>query len=164
MKYLYSYAYIYGGYRYSLYREWEGVNPDTLMFIMLNPSTADGTEDDPTIRACTAIAQNLNYNKYVVGNLFACRATNPKEILDIAGPVGYDNDNYLSAMIGKADLVIAAWGVQPILKDKFKDRVRDVVRLASKPLYALKLTKDGSPRHPLYLKRNSKPFIWVSNV
>lgn len=140
-----------GKYRYLLSRSWaEGPR---LLFIMLNPSTADATVDDPTIRLCCGWAKLLGFPGVDVVNLFAWRATNPKELLvqlkagqNIVGP---KNDNGLYSTARQAPMVICAWGNGGSLRGRAAD-VLSMLRQASIPVHCLKLSKSGQPVHPLY--------------
>ena len=102
-----------GNYRYSLSRIWDESLPK-LLFIMLNPSTADADNDDPTIRRCIGFAKGWGYGGIVVGNLYAYRSTNPMKLIfeasigtDIVGP---DNDRYLQEMSAQCSEIVFAWG------------------------------------------------------
>ena len=99
-----------GLYRYSLTRKWEAWK-GTVNFIMLNPSTADAQEDDPTIRRCIGFAKAWGYGGIVVTNLFAYRATNPKELKKVDKPFGEHNHLYqLEAAVISSELTVCAWG------------------------------------------------------
>jgi hypothetical protein len=152
-------------YRYLLWRDCgEGVG--TVAFVMLNPSTADESENDNTIRKCMTFARKWGYKRLVVVNLFGFRTKDPDElekIRDREKAVGLDNDAFLDAVCGgygpwAADLVIAAWGGH----GKHLDRdhvVLERLRKAKHPPHYLKLStgKRKSPYHPLYLPGNLKP-------
>jgi hypothetical protein len=140
-------------YRYELWRIWKETGVRYCMFIGLNPSTADETTDDPTIRRCIAFAKAWGYDGLCMTNLFALRATDPKVMKADPNPTGdLDNDLTLLELASKASVVIAAWG-----KDgKHLERDKDVIRLLP-PLHCLKLNKDGTPAHPLYLRSDLKP-------
>lgn len=171
-------------YRYHLWREWrlhpepaqwdmwtdakgkpvvDGAGaqlgePKSCVFIMLNPSTADGAEDDPTIRRCVSFARQWGYDRLDVLNLFAYRATDPRALLalnDSDDPVGPDNkdafDLVLRHPVGR---IICAWGAHgghlgqdEIVLGWLGDRRRQ----------ALGLTRDGHPKHPLYLPAAAQP-------
>lgn len=138
-----------GQYRYALTRRW-GEAP-SLRFVMLNPSTADASLDDPTIRRCMGFAKRDGYGGLVVLNLYAYRATNPKALLTCADAVGPGNDDMLRAhlrsSVGVGRPVVAAWGANARL-----DRWDQVLALASGVDWrCLGTTKSGAPRHPLYL-------------
>ena len=141
-------------YRYRLSREWakplsgQGYShPPTITWIMLNPSTADAEQDDPTIRRCITFSDRWGFSKLIVVNLFALRATNPKHLLTETNPVGQRNHAYIQAAINESDGVIAAWGAFGLA---VPDDVRQVLEGVN--LWCLGTTKEGHPRHPLYVK------------
>lgn len=139
-------------YRYELWRRWSDAPP--VVFIGLNPSTADETQDDATIRKCIAYAKKWGHGALCMVNLFAFRATQPKDMLAEDDPVGPDNDRVLQSLAWGCPVVIAAWGAHG------SHRGRDKQVLGMLPtLYALYLTKDGKPGHPLYLKGDAVPFL-----
>lgn len=137
-------------YRYWLERD-KGVNP--LVFVMLNPSTADAEIDDPTIRRCRRFAVDNGYTGIVVVNLYAYRATKPKDLFFAADPIGLLNDQYVSAAAMSRD-VCCAWGANcdPVRTAE----VINIIRAAGCTPKCLGTTKDGSPRHPLYVKADQK--------
>lgn len=143
-----------GKYRYSLDRIWE---PKLLpmVFIMLNPSTADATEDDPTIRRCIGFAERENRGSIFIGNLFAYRATNPLQLYQVSDPVGHYNYNTVKKLLllGKScnQPVVCAWGSQNIASDEARKLFELSADLDVK-LTCLGKNKSGSPKHPLYLK------------
>ena len=144
-------------YRYSLMRSWRGLwdEEKTVLFVMLNPSTADENLLDPTVRRCVGYADDWGYNKLFVGNLFALRSTDPKKLYDHPAPIGPFNDEWLRRMHEQSDLTICAWGVH----GRHRGRA-DAVRELLGDVHILKLTKDGLPCHPLYLKKDLKPKEW----
>lgn len=142
-----------GQYRYSLFRGWNRDLPK-MVFIMLNPSTADHFEDDPTIRRCINFAKRWGFGSFEVVNLFAYRATNPKELLSCNDPVGKDNDKYIIEALNRADLAVAAWGTKGTLNNRNKQVLSYLTHF---DLYCLSLTKEGHPKHPLYIKSDEKP-------
>lgn len=136
-------------WRYTLPRVWEPERPACII-IGLNPSTADEVQDDPTIRRCVGFAQREGCGRLIMLNLFAFRATDPKVMKAAADPVGPDNDLHLmqETTAPGTRLVIAAWGTH----GKFRGRGGKVKwLLRTVPMYALNVTKDGHPGHPLYL-------------
>ena len=145
-------------YRYTLYREWaedpmfEGVK--VLNFVMLNPSTADASVDDPTIRKCVGFAKCNGFNAIRVVNLFAYRATNPKDLLPLGDQIfGPDNDSYIRE-IPTEETVVAAWGSFPYPHNWLYRRVESVVKLLDRKLWCVKKSgPDSVPRpwHPLYV-------------
>jgi hypothetical protein len=101
-----------GRYRYHLERSWAS-KPDYLLWVMLNPSTADATKNDATIRRCIGFAQRLGYTGILVGNLYALRATNPRALRAPPGgidAVGPENNRWLRMLAGRASKIICAWG------------------------------------------------------
>jgi hypothetical protein len=131
------------------------------MFIMMNPSTADETVDDRSVAKCQRFAREWAYGGIYVGNTFAYCATYKKDLRGIEDPVGPENDKHLIAMAKLAGIVIFAYG-QPghrKLQDRGKLLAKTLIDKGVKP-YVLKLSKDGTPRHPLYLRKTSKPVPW----
>lgn len=144
-------------YRYVLWRTWDADKP-AVNFIGLNPSTADETEDDPTIRRCIGYAKAWGYGGLVMTNLFAYRSTDPKALRTADDPFWSDQYSHLRARARDAGLVVAAWGAQPSYQHF---RVKDVLNaLDDLDLYALKLTKNGYPSHPLYLRADLTPILY----
>lgn len=144
-------------YRYDLSRIW-GDGGRLLNFLMLNPSTADEFQNDPTIERCERRARAANYDGLIVTNLFALRATDPKDMLAARDPIGTENDAAISWCAAKSEKVICAWG-----KDGgHRGRAAEVVRLlAGVDLYALKVSDvTGQPWHPLYLSYDLSPTLW----
>ncbi len=134
-----------GLYRYQLER---GQLP-RLAFIMLNPSTADATQDDPTIRRCMGFAKRFKCDGIEVMNLYALRATNPKDLWTATDCVGPENDAHLIDLAQRHRIGIIAWG-----NNAQAGRADDVIRLLTAngmSLYAMGWTKSKQPRHPLYL-------------
>jgi hypothetical protein len=121
---------------------------------MLNPSTADGQTDDPTIRKCVGFTKRWGGGALVVVNLFSFRATDPKDLIDYGGTVvGPDNEGWISrAVEGKVcpnvDKIVCAWGPKGVFL-RGSDRMRRF--LSNKPLWAIRLAKGGEPCHPLML-------------
>lgn len=140
-------------YRYALTRRW-GRGPYA-MFIGLNPSTADETHDDPTIRRCIAFARAWGYEALCMTNLFAYRATQPADMKKAADPVGWENDSTLTTLARCSGVVVAAWGAHGTYKGRDQS-----ARLLVPRLHYLRLTKDGHPGHPLYLPASLKPIAF----
>jgi hypothetical protein len=140
-----------GRYRYLLTRQ-VGPGPRTATFIMLNPSTADATSDDPTIRRCIGFASRWGCGRLAVLNLFAVRATHPADMKRADDPVGPENWDWFDRTIagGPDDLVVCAWGVHGEHMDQDRTVLGWLRSYGIKPL-ALGITQEGHPRHPLYL-------------
>ncbi len=143
-------------WRYSLLRRW--APGDYTMFIGLNPSTADETQDDPTVRRCIRYAQSWGYGALYMTNIFAFRATDPLVMKRFDDPVGPENDTALIRLAADAGIVIAAWGVHGEHLGREKT-VRHYLSFVNR-LHVLKLTKGGHPCHPLYLKADLRPQPW----
>ena len=137
-------------YRYALSRTWNG-KKKTILFIGLNPSTADEKIDDPTIRRCINYAQNWGYGSLLMVNLFAYRATLPSELKNVKNPIGNDNDLHIIELSKKADIAVAAWGNEGTLLNRDKE-----VKKILPNLMCLKINKSGQPAHPLYQKKDLK--------
>jgi hypothetical protein len=157
-------------WRYALWRRWidsrieaiDGTDqgPDfqrMVAFIGLNPSTADETEDDPTIRRCISFAKSWGYDGVVMLNLFAFRATDPKAMKAAADPVGPENDECLKRAAGLFPMKIAAWGNHGVHRNRHY-AIRGF--LPPSQLHVLGVTKDGHPKHPLYLRSDLQPVKW----
>lgn len=139
-------------YRYALWRTWQE-GDGHVMFIGLNPSTADETEDDPTIRRCIGFAKDWDFGGIYMLNLFAFRATNPKNLKKADDPVGPENNSFLTMYHEPAGLNIACWGTH----GGFMKRDQAVIGLLGREnLSCLGITAGGQPKHPLYLKRDTK--------
>ena len=146
-----------GKYRYVLRRSLGSVLRwyKPVLFIMLNPSTADAETDDPTIRRCMAFAKRSGATHLNVVNLFALRATDPKELLKAEDPIGPENDNYIAEEIRKNGMLptVCAWGSHKFAK---KRAMEVLSHGAPGGFVCLGQTKDGSPKHPLYLKSDKQ--------
>jgi hypothetical protein len=145
-----------GLYRYALLRRWKD-DGGFVTFVMLNPSTADATVDDPTIRRCVGFAKAWGYGAVHVLNLFAYRATDPKELTRVADPIGPENDTYLARHGVDSGLMVAAWGSHKMARP----RAYDLTRRLHARWHCLGTTKDGSPRHPLYVAAATQPVKWA---
>lgn len=141
-------------YRYRLHRTWDA-GAASVLFVMLNPSTADATQDDPTIRRCVGFAKRWGYGRLLVGNLFALRATDPRCLLDEPDPVGPQNDEHLRVMMDEARIVICAWGAHKLAHGTTRESA--VKALLGPSLWALGRTAAGAPRHPLYMPKDAGP-------
>ena len=150
-----------GVYRYRLTRTWDSELP-AAVWIMLNPSTADADQDDPTIRRIIRFSTGLRFpdvGGIIVANLYAYRATRPADLWTADDPVGPENDDHITqTIVSTAGPVVAAWGANARL-----DRVDQVARLAwdlRVELSCLGTTKDGAPRHPLYVRSDTPLQEW----
>ncbi len=144
-----------GLYRYRLDRRWKIEEEKRVTFVMLNPSTADASKEDPTIRRCMGFAQRMSFSVMTVVNLFAVRATNPEMIRLTADPVGPANDFYIRQACQASMMVICAWGAYPHLDGRDHNAWPNIRPFCSN-VYCYGLTKKGAPKHPLYLPGDSE--------
>lgn len=144
-----------GTYRYRLWRIWDTDKP-LLLWIMLNPSTADDKQLDPTCARCQKWAQTWGYGGFMVANVFALRSTDPKGLYRINDPVGSENDQAIRDMVAMADKVIVAWGNHAEYKGRFTEVLQMLDEMGVEP-ECLVVTQEGQPGHPLYLKEELAP-------
>lgn len=142
-------------YRYGLSRVWDVAQP-AVLFIMLNPSTADELTNDPTVARCETRARSMGFGGVMIANLFAYRATRPQDLKRAEAPVGGANDAVLAHWTARAGLTIAAWGVH----GGHQGRAAAMARGLDGSMSHLGLTKDGHPRHPLYVSFATAPREW----
>lgn len=142
-------------YRYRLGRRW-GDGP-LVAWVMLNPSTADATVDDPTIRRCIAFSRDWGFGALVAVNLFALRSPDPRALLREPDPVGPRAQRPLRAALREADLVVAGWGNAPLAHPALLDRALQVRWMLPAGAVCLGLTGPGQPRHPLYVPADQAP-------
>jgi len=141
-----------GRYRYVLFRRW--ASSERAVFVMLNPSTADERENDPTVKRCIEYARAWGYGGLIVLNLFALRSTDPRALLGDEDPEGPMNDSALTAVFRslnpRSHLVVCAWGVRGGYRSRsqFVLGLMDACDVVPR---CLRITKDGFPEHPLYL-------------
>lgn len=151
-----------GRYRYALWRFWNwraarDGNARSVMFIMANPSTAGGQRDDPTIRKCAKYAQGWGYDGMYVGNLYARIATvYIKSEMTEKNLIGDKADVWLGIMRNSSVVCIAAWGFM----GGYHPERATAVRAMFPELHHLGLSKDGLPKHPLYLSATLQPILW----
>lgn len=148
-------------YRYHLWRSLKTKSgAGSVTFVMLNPSTADETMDDPTIRRCLGFARTWGYKSMDVVNLFALRTTYPRVLkrLPYMEAIGWENNAMIEKVASEASIVIAAWGIHGALHQRDDDVIRMLVPTGK--LHYLRFTKDKHPSHPLYLPMTLKPIPW----
>lgn len=141
--------------RFTLYRRWAESGQE-ILFICLNPSTADEEYNDPTVWRCVNFASDWGYRGVWIGNLFALRATNPaelykREIYAVYDPVGRANDLVLKTMAARCAKVVYAWGNH----GQLLNRGQQVVDMLG-PGWCFGVNKTGEPKHPLYQSRNAQ--------
>lgn len=145
-------------YRYALTRVWDPGGRRAL-FIMLNPSTATEVQNDPTVERCERRARRLGFGAFRVLNIFAWRDTDPRAMRAAPDPVGPANDAAILDSLPWADCVIAAWGTHGAHLGR-GPAVERLLRSAGAQLVHLGLTRDGHPRHPLYVGYDVQPTPW----
>lgn len=142
-------------YRYSIERVWDSTRK-SVVFICLNPSTADEYEEDQTLTRCINFSRDWGYGSVEVVNLFAFKATDPTDLKSSLHPVGTENDRYIEEAVEGADLVVAAWGEH----GKYRRRNREVlylIRKLDKEIYCLEVLKCKEPKHPSRARADLKP-------
>ena len=146
-------------YRYALTRIWDSAGGKVL-FVMLNPSTATEVQNDPTVERCERRARALGYGAFRVCNIFAFRATDPKVMRAAPDPVGPGNDAAITEGAAWADRIICAWGTHGAHLARGPE-VAALLRSTGQPLFHLGLSKDGHPKHPLYIGYAQQPQPWA---
>lgn len=150
--------------RYLLTRRWGHSQSKALLFVGLNPSTANGERDDPTLRRLMRLAVAWEYGRLLVCNLFSLVSPHPNDLLGQPDLVGPDNDITIHAAVRESLMVLAGWGSWPgsVSRQRWPEvagRVEHVLKsgLLGNEVYCLGQNADGSPKHPLYLPRGVKP-------
>jgi hypothetical protein len=157
-----------GQYRYWLRRTWDDKPP--VVFVMLNPSTADAEEDDPTIRKCVRLAKHWNHGGIYVVNLFALRSSSPYGLKKVDDPIGPKNDTHIDATVlatvGIGGKAIVSWGAS-LSQSGFKHikrlyrRMDEVLGLLKGvDLHCVGKTDEGFPRHPLFVREDTQPELF----
>lgn len=144
-------------YRYHLTRHWDDIRP-SLCWIMLNPSTANASKDDNTIRRVLGFSRTWGYGSIDVVNLFAWRATSQRELRNAADPVGAHNDRIVAEAVIRSSAVVAAWGnggsmINPLTGVARCDEMKNLISDLGAGMECLEVTKLHQPRHPLYVSK-----------
>ena len=142
-------------WRYLLWRRWDADRP-VANFLMLNPSTADELQLDPSCTRARVYAERWGYGALIVTNLFGWRATDPQDMKSAHDPVGRGNDRAILRAAREADIVVCAWGNHGLHLERSR-RVLSALGRARVPLHALRINGAGEPAHPLYLPGNLRP-------
>jgi hypothetical protein len=142
-------------YRFELDEVW-GTRP-LVMWLMMNPSVAGIEHSDPTLIKTGRFSRAWGYGGQLVGNVHAYRATDNRRLLEVEDPVGPENDATLLDMARRSDIVVLAYGLPPKPLRPRAAQVVGMLRLAGARLTYLRLSKDGTPAHPLYLPGNLTP-------
>jgi hypothetical protein len=158
-----------GRYRFVLWRSWSnvGIPANAVNFVMLNPSTADAEENDPTIRRCIGFAKAWGFGGLIVTNLYPLRATDPRQLKTDEQPKGpflnspelrtpiLENDIHITGYARSAKLIVCGWGNHG--RGVQAERTLMMIRGAGKVPHCLAMTGSGQPSHPLYLRSDLKP-------
>lgn len=142
-------------WRYLLHRIWDESKP-YCGFIGLNPSTADETLDDPTIRRCIGFSQDWGYGGYLMFNVFGFRATDPRDMERAPAPIGPDNDQTIFDHARRCGRLVAAWGNHKLATS----RGEWLCKMLGREIMCLELNKFGTPKHPLYVRADVEPIIY----
>jgi hypothetical protein len=147
-----------GCYRYYLGRHWSQAG-SSLTIIMLNPSQADASRDDPTLRRCIGLAQGWGFGAIAVVNLFAYRSPHPRVLRQVADPIGPGNNAALAEATQQADQILLAWGNWGgwLARDR---AVLELLIPHQAKLRCLGRNRTGQPRHPLYIPRAAPLMPW----
>lgn len=147
-------------YRYSLWRIWNVVdNPKMACLILLNPSTADATKNDPTIERCSRRFKKLGYDGIYVVNIFAFRATDPKVMKNQDDPFGPKNEEAILECAKASDLVVCGWGTHGDWRNR-SSHISELLRRNGILAKCLGKTKSGQPKHPLYISYETELVDW----
>lgn len=152
---------VVGPYRYWLSRDWDPTLP-RICWSMLNPSDATRDRRDPTDKKVEKFTRAWGYGGYTIVNLAALQASDPDELAKVDNPRGPDNMHHFCAAVDAADLVIAAWGAS-YPKSLAEDAAQTGQWMSVAGAYVLGLTKNGDPRHPLYMLDSSTPIRWSTS-
>ena len=136
-------------YRYALWRRWS--DAPFILFIMLNPSSADASQDDPTIRRCISFARQWGYGGITVANLFALRSPYPSGLRAANDPIGPENDKWLRKLAGQSGAMVGAWGNHGTYLQR-----GEAVAAMFPNMQCLGITKLCQPRHPLYVAADTE--------
>ncbi len=145
-------------WRYLLWRRWDETKP-TANFLMLNPSTADEVQLDPSCTRARLYTERWGFGGLIVTNIFAWRATDPEEMKAVRDPVGPGNDAAILRAAREAAIVVCAWGNHGAHRER-GERVATAFRFAGIQLHYLKMNGGGHPAHPLYLPGTLGPVHW----
>lgn len=147
-------------YRYHLSQIWDDKKPP-MLWLMLNPSTADEVQNDPTVERCERRARMWGYGGSEVFNIFAYRATDPKDMRAHRDPIGPDNDEWIRKFARRSvrSIGVCGWGEHGAHLGRGK-AVMKILQEESAIVHALKVNASGHPKHPLYVAYKAKPVIY----
>lgn len=154
---------ISGDYRYNLWRHL-GPELQSVLFVMLNPSTATHQDNDATIRRCIGFAKAWGFGCLEVANIFAIRSTDPAKIYRAEDPIGPDNDAEILEASERCEMTVCAWGTHGAFMDRGRTVTKALLSIRNADVRALKINADGSPAHPLYLSAKLVPVSFGASV
>ena len=140
-------ALVIGEYRYRLWRIWDP-NATVMVWVLLNPSEADETKDDPTLRKCMGFARRNRHGGVILVNLFAWVDPHPRSLRSAADPIGSDNDGHVLWACRGSATIVAGWGAHRLASDRARHVCELIRGTAERDLRCFGKTKDGFPRHP----------------
>jgi hypothetical protein len=146
-------------YRYTLHRHVKSSAIKTSAFFGINPRTADNQVDEQTVKKCLGFVSRWEGKDFIVGNVFAFWSTDVKGLNTINDPVGPLNNGYIAAIIQHADVLVPCWADRKKLPRSLRQKceaIMTALKVSKKPVYALRLTVDGDPAHPLMIPYNTK--------
>jgi len=152
-------------YRYALWRNWCSpmFNTERLLWVMLNPSTADADKDDATIRRCIRFSKEWGFGGMFVVNLFAWRSTNPRALTTAADPVGPLNNQVISDLAFYVKEAVVAWGAKKIVVERGAE-VQRILQRSHRGIWCLRKTQDGRPEHPLFVPSETKRVLFAGQA
>jgi hypothetical protein len=157
-------AAVFGGprdcYRYELERVWDETLP-TMLIVGMNPSMAGPNRDDPTSAKATRIARRFGFGRVYLGNVHGYRVTDQTRLLEVADPVGPQNDTHLLFMAARSEAIVMAYGTPKLEALCLRGpRVARMLMAHGHELTVLQLSKDGVPMHPRFLPEDLSPRPW----
>ena len=153
-------------YRYKLSRDINSPGDRVIAYFGVNPSTADENIDDPTVRKWRGITERNNGNKFIVGNVFAYRSTDVRELTNVQDPVGSEDQKHILDVINEADILVPCWGSRKKLPKELwvnLDNFMALLLQSGKPVFCFGKTVSGDPKHPLMLGYDTELVIWGSS-
>ncbi|MDQ9094216.1 DUF1643 domain-containing protein [Pseudoalteromonas haloplanktis] len=150
-------------YRYKLYRDVNMLGDKVIAFFGVNPSTADESTDDATVRKWRGFTERAKGKRFIVGNVFGYRATDVNELAKVRDPAGLENQKHILDVIDEADILVPCWGSRKNLPKELwgnLDNFMSMLLLSGKPVYCFGKTASGDPKHPLILGYNTELVIW----
>lgn len=148
-----------GNYRYRLWRIWDKTKP-IVGFVCLNPSTANSDANDPTVRRIKGFTNKWRYGGFILINLYSLISTNPKALISTMFPLGPLHRKHVQYACWRCDYIVCAWGTFPEAQKMVNTTINTLKHYGHDRLYAIKLSKDNIPMHPLYLKYTEKPIVY----